>query len=135
MTAAGWALQKAIFAALSADSGVRALIGDPPRLYDMAPARPVFPHVVFSDARETKIPGADGLIEHDIRLGVHSRYEGRREAADIIAAILSVIDGAPLTLAGFALISLGARFSDIFHRQDADAYQGVIRLRAVTEKA
>ncbi|MFZ5618824.1 MAG: DUF3168 domain-containing protein [Pseudomonadota bacterium] len=135
MSAAGWALQKAIFDALSADAALKALIGDPPRVFDIAPLRGPFPFVVFGDAREAKVSGADNLIEHDIRFAVHSRYEGRREVKDIVTAIVSALDEAPLALAGFHLISLRAAFSDIFHRPDADAYQGLIRFRAVTERS
>lgn len=135
MSAAGWAVQKAIHATLAADVALRALIGDPPRVFDAAPKSGPFPFVVFGDARETKIPGADTLIEHELRLHVHSRYEGRREVKDIVTALLSALDDAPLTLDGYALISLRASFSDIVHRQESDTHQGVIRFRAVTEKA
>lgn len=133
MSGAGWALQKAIFETLSADPALQALIGNPPRVHDARPANAVFPHVVFGDAREAKIAGADALVEHDLRIAIHSRYEGRREVKDIVTALLSALDDAPLTLAGYALVSLRATFSDIIHRQDADVYQGAIRFRAVTE--
>ncbi len=138
MSAAGWALQKAIHAALTADATLKTLIGDPPRVHDSAPrqmtgAQGPFPFVVYGDARAAKIPGSDDLVEHDIRLNVHSRYEGRREVKDIVTAILSALDGAALALDGFYLVSLRASFTDIFHRPDADAHQGLIRFRAVTE--
>ncbi len=134
MTSAGWALQKAMHAKLVADVALKTLIGDPPRIHDAAAARGPFPFVTFGDARETKIPGADALREHDIRLSVHSHYEGRREVKDIVIAILNALDDAPLILDGFALISLRATFADIIHRQEPDAHHGLIRFRAVTEK-
>lgn len=134
MTAAGWALQKAIHAALAGDAGVRALIGDPPRLHDAPPRTGAFPFVAFGDAREAKIPGTDDLREHDFRLAIHSRYEGRREVTDIAEAIVAALDDAPLILDGFRLVSLSASATDIFHREGADAHQGLVRLRAVTER-
>lgn len=133
MSAAGSALQRAIYETLRADAALKTLIGDPPRVYDAPPPGGPFPFVVFGATRETRIAGADSLIEHDIRLSVHSRYEGRRETRDIVTAILSALDDAPLVLAGAHLVSLRASFSDIIHRQDADAHQGLIRFRAVTE--
>lgn len=133
MTGAGWALQKAVYETLLADQALKALIGDPPRVFDAPPKNGPFPFVAFGDARETKIPGADALVEHDLRINVHSRYEGRREAKEIVTAIVSVLDDAPLVLDGYALVSLRATFSDIVHRQETDAHQGVIRFRAVTE--
>ena len=135
MSDAGWALQKAMFDAMSADPALQSILGAPPRIYDSAPKSAAFPHVVFGDAREARIAGADGLVEHDIRLNIHSRYDGRREVKDAVTAILSALDGAALTLAGFALVSLRATFTDIIHRQEADAFIGIIRFRAVTEKA
>lgn len=135
MSVAGAALQKAIYETLRADAALKTLIGDPPRVYDAPPRAAAFPFVVFGAARETRIAGADGLLEHDIRLAVHSRYEGRREARDIVTAILSALDDAPLLLEGAHLVSLRAGFSDIIHRPDADAQQGLIRFRAVTETA
>ena len=135
MTDAGWALQKAVYETLRTDAALKTLIGDPPRVFDAAPKNGPYPFVVFGDARETKIAGADALVEHDLRINVHSRYEGRREAKEIVTAILSALDDAPLALDGCALISLRAVFSDIVHRQETDAWQGVIRFRAVTEAA
>ena len=134
MSDAGWALQKAIYDALVSDAALKALVGDPPRVYDSAPKTGPYPFISFGDAREARIEGADALIEHDVRINIHSRYDGRREVKDVITATLSVLDDAPLALSGFALISLRATFSDIIHRQEADAFLGVIRFRAVTEK-
>lgn len=134
MTGAGLALQKAIVDALGADAAVTALIGAPPRLHDAPPERPHFPFAQFGDARETRVPGSDALIEHDIRLLVQSRYDGRAEAHDIIVAISSSLDGAALTLPGYALISMRVSFTDIIHRAENNYYHGVIRLRAVTER-
>lgn len=133
MSDAGWALQKAIYEALRADAGLKALVGDPPRVFDAPPKSGPFPFIAFGDAREAKISGADALVEHDLRINVHSRYEGRREAKEIVTAILSALDDAPLIVDGAALISLRATFSDIVHRQESDAYLGIVRLRAVTE--
>ena len=37
-----WALQEAIYAALAADAGVKAVLGDPARIYDDAPPEAIF---------------------------------------------------------------------------------------------
>jgi hypothetical protein len=131
---AAFALQAAIVAHLKADAGMKALIGDPPRVYDGPSREKVFPFVSYDDARETPLTAAPGHVEHDIRLSVHSRYEGRREAKEIATAIVSTLNDAALGVAGRRLVSLRAVYSDVFHRQETDAHQGVIRFRAVTEK-
>ncbi len=51
MTAAALALQKAVYAALVADDGVGALIGD--RIYDGAPRDAVFPYVTIGRTTES----------------------------------------------------------------------------------
>ncbi|HBS31897.1 MAG TPA: DUF3168 domain-containing protein [Parvularcula sp.] len=130
---AGFALQAAIVAHLKADAGLKALIGDPPRVVDGPSRERVYPFVSYDDARETPLGPAPGHVEHDIRLSVHSRYEGRREAKEIATAIVSALNEAPLNLAGRRLVSLRAVYSDVFHRLETDAHQGVIRFRAVTE--
>lgn len=132
---AGFALQAAIVAHLKADPALKTLIGDPPRVFDGPSREKAFPYVSYDDARETPLGPAPGHVEHDIRLSIHSRYEGRREAKDIATAIVSALNDAPLTLAGRRLVSLRAVYSDVFHRQDTDAHQGLLRFRAVTEAA
>lgn len=138
MSAAGWALQKAIYETLRADAALKALIGDPARVYDEPPTSSsfggAFPFVVFGDSRLARIPGTDGLVEHDIRLAIHSRYEGRREVKDVAERLAALLDGAALVLDGFHLVSLSLSSSDIFHRRDAGAHQGLLRFRAVTER-
>lgn len=130
---AGFALQAAIVAHLKADAALKTLIGDPPRVFDGPSREKVFPFVSYDETRESALTAAPGHVEHDIRLSVHSRYEGRREAKEIASAIVSALNEAPLSVAGRQLVSLRAVYSDVFHRTDADAHQGVLRFRAVTE--
>jgi hypothetical protein len=135
MSSAGWALQKAMYARLSADAALGAVIGTPARLYDGAPpARAAYPFALFADAREKRIAGADRLLEHEISITVWSKLEGRREVKDAITAIVSALDEAALALDGFRLVGMRAVFTDIFLRPESDAVQGLIRLRAVTER-
>ena len=132
---AAFALQAAIVARLKADAALKALIGDPPRVFDGPAREKAFPFVSYDETRETPLAAAPGHVEHDIRLSVHSRYEGRREAKEIAVAIVSALHEAALDVAGRRLVSLRAVYSDVFYRADADAHQGVLRLRAVTEAA
>lgn len=132
---AAFALQAAILAALTADDGLKALIGNPPRVHDGPAKEKVFPFVSFDEARASPLGPAPGHVEHDLRLSVHSRYEGRREAKEIATAIVSVLNNAALAVAGRRLVSLRAVYSDVFYRADADAHQGLLRFRAVTGPA
>lgn len=131
---AGFALQKAIYETLAADAVLKTLIGDPARLHDGRPDPAVYPFVSFGDARETRVQGADALVEHDIRISIHSRYDGRREIAEISERIIAALEAAPPAPAGFRLVSLAHVSTEVFRRADIDAHQGLIRLRAATER-
>ncbi len=127
----GWALQKAVHGAISADAGLAALLGDPPRIYDVAPRRPVFPFATYGQWRATAYAGIAGGLEHDIRIRVFSRYEGRRETRAIMAALHDALQDAELAPDGRTLVSLRFVFSDVFLRGDGATWSGVMRFRAV----
>lgn len=130
---AGLALQSAVVAHLKADAALKALIGDPPRVFDGPSREKIFPFVSYDETRESPLAAAPAHVEHDFRLSVHSRYEGRSEVKEIATAIVSALNDAPLAVTGRRLVSLRAVYSDVFHRQETDAHQGVLRFRAVTE--
>jgi hypothetical protein len=129
---AAYALQRAIRAALLADNAVKAVFGDPARVFDAAPADAQTPFAVFSETRVRPI--GPRLAEHDVRLSVLSSYRGRREAQAALVAIHDALNERDLTLEGASLISLRVVFSDCFWRPEQDRASGVIRLRAVTEQ-
>ncbi|MEM8987908.1 MAG: DUF3168 domain-containing protein [Pseudomonadota bacterium] len=130
---ASWEVQQAVYAALSADSALQALIGAPARIYDDAPADAAFPFVTIGQARATDWHGADGGVEHDIRLYAWSRYAGRKEVKQIISAVYDIVHEGSFSVAGHRLVNSRFVFADIFRRQDGDTYQGVMRYRIVTE--
>jgi hypothetical protein len=130
---AAFALQAAIVARLKGDAVLKTLIGDPPRVFDGPSRDKIFPFVAYDDTREAPLTGAPGHVEHDIRLSVHSRYEGRREAKEIATAIVSALNDSALSLAGRRLVSLRAVYADVFHRAEDDSHRALLRFRAVTE--
>ena len=131
MTDLGWDLQQAAYAALTADPGVKAVLGDPARVYDVAPARPVYPFAVLGEWRTSAYDGFADAFEHDIRLRIYSRYEGRKETRAIMAAIHDALQTSALAPAGRTLISMRFVFSDVFLRADGATWSGVMRFRAV----
>jgi hypothetical protein len=84
MASASWALQQAIFAALTTDAPLNALLGGT-RIYDDVPVRADFPYVTFagSSERDWSTGGEDGR-EHILTLHVWSRAGGRKEAHEIM---------------------------------------------------
>ena len=129
-----WPLQKAVYAALSDDAGLKALIGDPPRLYDDVPQDTLFPYVTLGEVTTADWGTAtEKGTAHRLTLHAWSRYGGRKDVKDIMAAVYDALHEADLTLEGHHLISLRFQFSDVFRDADLETYHGVMRYRALTE--
>ncbi|GAM98861.1 genetransfer agent (GTA) ORFG08 [alpha proteobacterium U9-1i] len=128
------ALVAAVVSAVKADAGVRAILGDPVRIYDLPPPEPVFPYATLSRVESRSTDTSDGeALEHAMTLHVWSRYGGRAEAIDAIAAVRNALHDAPLSVAGRRLVFLFVQFTDVFRSGDTITTHGVLRLRAVTE--
>ena len=128
-----WALQKAVYGRLINDATLQAIIGSPPRLYDIAPDKTAFPHIVIAEWRTEPLAGVDDGLAHHIRFRAFSRYEGRRETREMIAALYDALQDAPLALDDGALVSFRFLFSDVIRRSDGDTFVGVASFRAVTQ--
>ena len=128
------ALQAAVLAHLLADTGLTALLGDPPRIHDQPPAQPVYPYALIGRAEARPWGGLDGEgTEHLLTLTVVSQFEGAEEAKAIVAAIRALLHEADLTLTDHRLVNLRTSFADVFRAADWRSTYGVLRLRAVTE--
>ncbi len=128
------ALMGAVRAQLLADAAVTALLGAPARVYDDPPQDPVFPYVTLGRIETRPIDSAGvAASEHVVTLHVWSRYGGRAEALDVVAAMRACVHDADITAPGVAIISLFATFTDVFRSGDGRTTHGVLRLRAVSE--
>jgi len=127
------ALRKAMLARLSGSAPLAAAIGGA-KIYDEAPRGAEAPYVLFADAqmRDWSTPGAPGA-EHFVTLSVVSTARGTLEAMTIAGLVSALLDEAPLTLAGHALIDL--RFVTSETRRDANGRFAKVnlRFRATTE--
>ena len=127
------ALQKALIAHLGADTALRALQGDPARIWDEAPRDAVWPHLVVGRS-ESRPVAADGCgIEHSLSLRCASRFGGTEEAKAICAGIRAAVHEAVLEADGVRTVSIRATFADVFRSNDQKRVWGVVRIRAVTE--
>ncbi len=132
MTDPGLALQSALVAALAADSGVGALVGD--RIYDAPPRNATFPYLTFGDARILDWSTAtEAGAEHRLILDVWSRERGRRQCYEIVRAVNAVLDEAALSLDDHVLINLRFEAADLRREADGITYHALMRFRAVTE--
>jgi hypothetical protein len=132
MTNASWALQRAVFAALTADATLQSLIDT--RLYDAVPLNPTFPYVVLGDGKETNADTAtEEGSEHQFVVTVWSQGGGHQESKSIANAVRFRLNNATLSLDGHALVDL--RFQDCEYARESDGqtYSATLSFRAVTE--
>lgn len=133
MASASWTLQQAIYASLTSDSTLVALLGEA-RVYDDVPERRVFPYVTFAPgAVRDWSTGTEAGSEHAVVLHVWSRGAGRKEALAIMEALRVCLDDAAATLSGHRLVNIRHEASEVRRDADGETYQGVVRFRAVTE--
>lgn len=128
------ALQKSVFAALVADAGVGAVVGD--RIFDAAPRNAAFPYVTFGDTRVTDWSTGTGEgAEHRLALHVWSREPGKAECLAALEAIRAALHDAALDLDGHRLVNLRFEAADAGRERDGITWHGTARFRAVTEPA
>lgn len=128
------ALQKALIAHLRDDGALKALLGDPARIWDQPPAEPLFPHLLIGRS-ESRPVAADGCgVEHSLTLTCASTFGGTEEAKAVSAAVRARLFEALLTADGVRTVSLRVVFSDVFRSPDLRRTWAVIRVRAVTEE-
>ena len=127
------ALQKALIAHLRADAALKALLGDPARIWDAAPRGAGYPHLLIgrSESRPVEADGRGG--EHQLTLRCASRFEGTEEAKAICATVRAAVHEAALEADGVRAVSIRATFADVFRSSDHRRTWGVVRVRAVTE--
>ncbi len=127
-------LQVAIYNALTSHAGTIAALGGA-HIFDDVPQRTKFPYVTIgdTDTRDWDTQTSTGH-EHIITLHVWSNHRGRKQVQTIIAEIDEALDDQNLTLQDHTLINLHVIFWSAMRDLEGDAYHGIIRLRAVTER-
>jgi hypothetical protein len=134
MSAQELALQKALIAHLKADAGVQALLGEPARIRDSAPADTAFPHLLIGRCESRLVAADGGGLEQALTLTVVSRFRGTEEAKAILAAVRVALNDAALEADGVRTVSLTVPFADVFPAADGARTFAVLRVRAVTEE-
>lgn len=137
MSAPEASFQDALTARLIADADVMALIGNPARLYDEAPAGTAYPFVTLGRAvSEDRSADGASLIEHRLTLHAWTRHGGRREAKEIVEALRGAAHDQVFALdGGWTLVSCRAVYADAFRTADARIAHGVLRFKAIIQKS
>jgi hypothetical protein len=127
------ALQTAIFARLSGDAAVTALVGTT-GVTDRRPDGPAAPLVVIAgiDSLDHSTASETGE-EHVVTLEVWSEATGHKQAQAIAAALRSALDDAALVLVGHHLVFLFHRDTRLRRDGKSRFHRAEMRFRAVTE--
>ena len=135
MPSPSWSLQQSIFAALSADAALTALLGAG-RIHDDVPQGSALPYLTLGQTTVRDwSTGTDDGTEHVLTLHVWSNAKGKKQAHEILGAVRSALHDRPLTLTGHRLVNLRHEFSEARREPDGDTIRGTVRFRAVTEPA
>ncbi|HEY1630631.1 MAG TPA: DUF3168 domain-containing protein [Rhizomicrobium sp.] len=129
---ASFALQQALYAALSVDSVVQSLIAG--RLFDAVPRDCAFPYAVIGADSETNWNTAtEGGSAHIAAVDIWSRAGGFKETKLIADAIRSALDDAALAPPGQTLIGIRYQGADYGRETDGETYRATLHFRAVLE--
>lgn len=129
------ALQQALLDAAKADAAVRALLGDPARIFDGETDGAAFPYAVLErhEVAERSSAGVPGQ-SHTVSFGVRSRYGGRRAAMEVVGALRASLETAVITLPQQRIVLLQTVYADVMRTPDLTAFRGVLRVRVITEE-
>ena len=132
MTAANSLLQ-AIFARLSADAALSALVGAG-GFYDRLLDRTAMPYLVLGalDSRDYSTASEAGE-EHFLTLAIWSDGQGQKQAQTIAARVRALLHDQPLVLDGAVLVSLLHRNTRSRREPKSRCHVAEMRFRAVTE--
>ena len=67
-------------------------------------------------------------------LHIWSRYAGRAEVMEVLSAVTTALEDAPLNLTGIALARAQVTYTDIFRAPDGQTLHGLIRYALTTDE-
>lgn len=133
MTAPAIDLQKGVFAALSGDQALTALLGGP-RIYDRVPPGAAFPYLTFG---RTSVydwsTGTEIGTEQIFTLHVWSKAKGRQETLDIMERARTLLHDQALPMESHRLVNLRLEFAEDRFDDDLAVHRGLLRFRAAVE--
>jgi len=109
-------VQKAVYSKLTGDA---TLIAKVTGVFDAVPDDQAFPYIAIGDETETGF-SAFSKIGKEVILTLHlwSQYQGFKQADEILVRVNELLDGAALTVTGYA--STAMQFVSSEHLRDPD---------------
>jgi len=133
MTDPAWALQTAVYGALTRNAAVRVILGGP-HIYDHVPRKTALPYVTFAGSvMRDASSGSEDAHEHTLTLNVWATATGAKKTAAVMAAVRMALHDRALSLEGHHLVNLRHALSEIRRIGDGERLNGIVQFRAVTE--
>lgn len=134
MTTSLFAVQEAVYAQLSADVNLQALVGSPARLYDMVPPAAIYPYVSFGDVNVRDYGTKDRTgFEQTLTFHAYSRARGRKEVKQIMQALYDSLHQSPLSVVGADRVDCQFQSASTQLENDSLTLHGIIRFRIVVQ--
>lgn len=127
------ALQKALIAHLKGDATLKALLGDPARIWDQPPEDADWPQLRVGPSQSRPLAADGGGVEHRLTLTCTSLFGGTEEARAVNAAVRARLLGCGLQADGVRTVTVSVGLCETFRATDGRRVFGVVRVRAVTE--
>lgn len=129
------AFQTAVLDRLRGDVGVQATLGDPARVYAIAPNGARFPFL-STGRGETEPADASGtdLVDHRLTLHLWGRRDDMDAIKDAASAVRAALHQADLTLsASYVCILCRVVYTDLFTGADGRTLHGAVRVRGLIQ--
>lgn len=130
---ATWELQKAVYAALTADAALMALITG---IFDHVPQGQAYPYLTVGDDTETDRNTFDRTgREPTMTLHLWSKYAGMKQAKDIAERVVTLLDDQALVVTGWGHVMTTYEFGEFLRDPDGETRHGVLRFRMLLQEA
>jgi hypothetical protein len=130
------AFQTAVLDRLKGDAGVQAALGDPARIYAVAPNGARYPYLSTGRGESEPADGSGAnLIDHRLTLHLWGRRDDMDALKDAAGAVRAALHQADLTLATpHACILCRVVYADLFTGADGRTLHGVVRVRGLIQR-
>lgn len=127
-----WELQKAVYAQLSGDATLLALVNG---IFDFVPQDTDFPYIIIKNPRvsdwSTKTTQGAKV---DFEVEIFTRERGSKSCFEIIDRIDELLDDASLTVTGHTLVDLQTGSAQVTQQRDGLTYHGILRFNTTLEE-
>lgn len=124
-------LQEAVYAALTGDSPLMALVTG---IYDRPPEGTAFPYVTLGESTGSDWSNVATVgMEHLFTLHIWSREGGRKQSATIMERLHTLLHQASLSITGQMLVMMRFSASDIVLENDGWTYHGIMKFHALLQ--